>query len=354
MIEIDGSQYSGSGTIVRQSVAFAALTGQPIHVVNARVKRRHPGLRPQHIRVIEAIRELVNGTIEGATPNSQEFIFRPGALAAKPQYEWDIGSAGSTMMLALAILPVLAFAVDPTDVVLRGGLFQDFAPSFYHVQHVVLPLLRRMGVDAEISMERPGYVPRGDGILHLHVNPLRQGLRPLVLDQRGTIGSVWGIALASHLEERRVAERMAAAAQQVLERAGYRARIEIVKDTSAPQAGAALALFADLAGEARLGADQAGARGRTSESIGRTVAHLLLRDLKSGATVDRYTADQIMPFAALADGEGRVRIPEVTDHVTTNAWLAELFWRARVTIHEGLLAIAGEPLQRQSSVLGNC
>jgi len=347
VITIDGSQYSGSGTIVRQSVAFAALTGQPIRVINARVKRPHPGLRPQHLRVIEAIREVANGTVEGAAPGSQEFIFRPGALAVKPEYDWNIGSAGSTMMLALAILPVLAFGTDVTRVVVRGGMFQDFAPSFYHVQHVVLPLLRRMGVAAEISMGRPGYVPQGDGVLHLTVTPAWHGLRPVVLDRSGAVIRIWGRALASHLEERCVGERMAAAARRVLEQAGYVPEIEVISDTSAAQPGAALALFADLASDARLGADQAGARGRTSEAIGRTVARQLLRDLGTGATADRHTADQLIPFAALADGESRVRIPEVTEHVATNAWLAELFLGARVTIREGLLTILGNPLQER-------
>ena len=65
MIEIDGSQYSGSGTIVRQAVAFSALTGQPVHIVNARFRRPKPGLRHQHIRVVQAIGELVSGTAEG-------------------------------------------------------------------------------------------------------------------------------------------------------------------------------------------------------------------------------------------------------------------------------------------------
>src|SRR5512134_1241891 len=110
MLTIGGSRHSGSGTIVRQAVAFSALTGQAIHVVNARAKRDQPGLRPQHIRVIQAVAELVNGRAEGLAPGSQEFTFRPGSLKTGRHYHWDIGSAGSTTMLGLGILPVLAFA----------------------------------------------------------------------------------------------------------------------------------------------------------------------------------------------------------------------------------------------------
>ncbi|MBI4401537.1 MAG: RNA 3'-phosphate cyclase [Nitrospirae bacterium] len=341
MLKIDGAQYSGSGTIVRQAVAFAALTGQAVHIVNARIRRPKPGLRPQHIRVVNAISQLVGGTTEGVHEGSRELVFRPGNVQGGREYCWDIGSAGSTTMLALAVLPVLAFRPAPSRVELRGGLFQDFAPSMYHVQQVVLPLLHRMGLTAELEMERPGYVPRGDGILFLNVKPARQGLHHLVLDQRGAVERLWGIALASHLEERRVSHRMAESAHVVFAAAGYQAEIEVRYDTSAPQPGAALAAFADCAGRARLGADRAGALRRTAESIGKYVARQLLDDLATGATLDRFTADQIFPFAALATGESRFAIPMVTDHVRTSAWLAKTFLGAESRIDDHGLTITG-------------
>jgi RNA 3'-terminal phosphate cyclase len=82
MIEIDGSCYSGSGTIVRQAVVLSALTGQPVHIRNARAHRAKPGLQPQHIRVVEAIRELVDGRTEGISRGSQELSFWPGRVRA--------------------------------------------------------------------------------------------------------------------------------------------------------------------------------------------------------------------------------------------------------------------------------
>ncbi|MCS6896521.1 MAG: hypothetical protein NZM29_00985, partial [Nitrospira sp.] len=78
MVTIDGSRFSGSGAVVRQAVAFSALTGQSVRVVNVRAKRDKPGLRPQHLRVIEAIAELVSGQTEGLVTGAQEFVFHPG------------------------------------------------------------------------------------------------------------------------------------------------------------------------------------------------------------------------------------------------------------------------------------
>jgi RNA 3'-terminal phosphate cyclase (ATP) len=341
MLTIDGSRYSGSGSIVRQAVAFSALAGRPIHVVNARAKRDKPGLRPQHIRMVEAVADLVNGRTEGLTQGSQDFTFHPGALKTGRHYYWDIGSAGSTTMLGLGILPVLVFAGSPVTVELRGGLFQDFAPSAFHLQRVLLPLLREMGLRTDIEIVRPGYVPRGDGILRLSVQPLTESLQAIVKEEPGPVMRLWGIALSSHLEERQVSQRMADAARDVLAKAGYRSEIEIRHDAESPQRGAALALFADTGEAVRLGADQAGALRRRAESIGKHVASQLLDDVASGATLDRFAADQIIPFAALAAGESRFIIPTVTDHVLTSAWLADLFLGAQVTIDGQRLAIHG-------------
>jgi RNA 3'-terminal phosphate cyclase (ATP) len=341
MLTIDGSRYSGSGTIVRQAVAFSALTGRPIHVVNARAKRDKPGLRPQHLRVVEAIAELVNGRTEGLVQGSQEFVFCPGSLRAGRRYHWAIGSAGSTTMLALGVLPVLAFSGSPVTVELRGGLFQDFAPSVFHLQHVLLPLLREMGLQASMEMARPGYVPKGEGILNLTVTPLAAPLRAVTREEPGPVKSLWGIALSSHLEERQVSRRMADTARDLLAKAGYRADIELRHDTESVQRGAALALFADQGETVRLGADEAGALRRSAESIGKHVAKQLLEELASGATLDRFAADQIIPFAALAAGESRFLIPTVTDHVLTSAWLAEEFLDARVSLDGRQLVIHG-------------
>lgn len=341
MLTIDGSRYSGSGTIVRQAVAFSALTGQAIHVVNARAKRDKPGLRPQHIRVVEAITELVNGHAEGLAQGSQEFTFRPGPLKTGRHYSWDIGSAGSTTMLSLGLMPVLAFAASRVSVELRGGLFQDFAPSVFHLQQVLLPMLQEMGLHTEVEIGRPGYVPRGDGILRLSVTPLSKPFQAIAREEPAPVTRMWGIALSSHLAERRVSQRMADAARDVLAKAGHQVEIQVRNDSESLQAGAALALFADEGKAVRLGADQAGALRRRAESIGKHVANQLLDDLISGATLDRFAADQIIPFAALAAGESRFIIPTVTDHVLTSAWLAELFLDAHVRIDGQRLAIHG-------------
>ena len=207
-IEIDGGSHSGSGSIVRQSVAYAALTRRAVRVVCARARRPRPGLAHQHLCAVRAIRDLVGGTLEGDTLGSQVFVFHPGTRSPDGEFRWDVGSAGSVTALALALLP-LTRSSKRVELELHGGLFQDAAPSVFHLQHVVLPLVARMGLTAEAQMVRPGYVPRGGGVLRLVRNAGSTTLRPLTLRHAGTVQRIWGLALASHLAQRRVSARMA-------------------------------------------------------------------------------------------------------------------------------------------------
>jgi RNA 3'-terminal phosphate cyclase (ATP) len=341
MLRIDGAAKSGSGTIVRTAVALAALLGEELFLYNIRAKREKSGLRPQHLRAVRAVAELCGGELDGAAVGSMELRFRPGRRLSGGGYVWDIGTAGSTTMLALTVLPVAAFADKPSVFRIRGGLFQDFAPSAFYTQHVLLPALGEMGLAAELEIVRPGYVPKGGGIIELRVEPLPGRLRPLVRTElRGAL-RFWGISLSSHLRERKVSERMAKRCQTILRRRGIAAPFSILHDETASQPGAALALFAEDAHGARLGADRAGAPRRSAEEIGEAVARMLLEDLDSGATVDRHLADQLIPYAALAEGESRYLIPRVTDHVESNLWLVEEILGASWEIRGNTLAIRG-------------
>jgi RNA 3'-terminal phosphate cyclase (ATP) len=325
VIEIDGGEQSGSGTIVRFAVAFSALCATPVRVVNARARRRRPGLRPQHVAAVRACAELCRARTERVVADSREFSFRPTSRIRGGRYQWDIGTAGSAPMLALGVLPVACLADSPLSARITGGMFQDFAPSPFHLRHVLAPLVARMGASVELEVVRPGYVPAGAGVLELRVRPAARGLAALELLERGAVRAVRGVALASHLAERRVGERMAGACEELLAAEGLSCAIERLDDTTASQPGAGLAVWAETSTGCRLGADGAGAPRRSSEAIGHRVARALLQDLASGATVDRYLADQLVLFASLAEGRTCYRVPRDSAHLRTNLWLAERF-----------------------------
>lgn len=350
MISLNGAKKSGSGTIVRDVVSFASLMGCTVHLRNIRANRRNPGVRTQHVRAVEAVTDMCGGKVEGAEVGSREIVYYPGHQWKAGTFSWDIGTAGSTTMLASTILPLALFAPRPCRFFLDGGLFQDFAPTALHVEYVLLPVLRRMGAEVSLQIVRPGYVPAGGGRIVIEVNNLQDSLSPLKgCEEQGQVLQVQGVSLSSRLKGRKVSERMAETCCNALERGGYRASIEPLDDiprapayeSVSAQPGAALVVWAEMSTGCLLGSDMAGAKGRTSEFIGEHVAEALLADINSMAAVDRYVADQLIPYAALAEGTTRVRIPSMTEHVETRVWLVQEMLGADVEVYPDGLAIQG-------------
>lgn len=341
MIEIDGSKYSGSGTILRYAVALSALMGKTLRMINIRAKRGKPGLRPQHLKSVLACNELVKGEVEGAEVGSQEILFRPGSSIKGGHYEWEIGTAGSSTMLAMTVLPLLIYADKPSKLRISGGLFQDHAPSAFHMAHLLFPAIKQTGIEASLEIVKPGYVPKGGGVIEVQVKPITPPLNPIRLLKKGEIVEINGVALSSHLRRQQVSERMAETCRRILQQRGCAAKIEVVDDESALQKGAALAVWARTDTGCLIGSDMAGKVGRAAEAIGRHVARALLEDIEEGATVDRFLADQLIIYAALANGASEYLIPSLTDHVESNLWLVEEIIGAKTEVEDKRIRIEG-------------
>jgi RNA 3'-terminal phosphate cyclase (ATP) len=341
MIHLDGSEKSGSGTILRYAMALSSLLGEELDMTRIRAHRKRPGLRPQHLKSVLACAEMTGGRVQGAEIDSTHIRYAPGTGSLKEDYSWDIGTAGSTTMLAFSILPLAVFSPVPQKMTISGGLFQDFAPSAHHLQRILLPLLVRMGITAELAIVRPGYVPKGGGVIEIRTHPTEGSLMALSLENQGRVSDLRGVSLASHLSRQEVSNRMAKQCRKILSRKDLRARFEILDDASAPQRGATLFLVAETDTGCLLGADQAGRAGRPSEKIGSFVARSLLEDLGTGATVDRHLADQLILFAGLAKGRTTYLIPRPTDHVETNLWLIERILGAKTSVKKNRLTIEG-------------
>ena len=160
MIEIDGSQKSGSGTILRLSIALAAIMGQPFHIINIRQNRPQPGLKHQHLEAVLAVARLCNAKVQGATLGSRELWFTPQKIKGG-NIEAEIETAGSIPMLLLASLPVCLFADEPVRLhVAKGGTDTTHAPTINYMRFVFLPALKKMGVEAEITVQKYGYYPK--------------------------------------------------------------------------------------------------------------------------------------------------------------------------------------------------
>ena len=161
------------------------------------------------------------------------------------------------------------------------------------------------------------------GEVLLEVQPC-SNLTPLRLEEFGTVEEVRGVSVCTFLEDRKVAERQAKAANRYLKNHGYEAKIQVVNDRSNPlQKGSSLVLWTKTSTGALLGGDAIGELRKLSEVVGREAAENLFRDVEAQATVDVHLADMLVPYVALADGNSFYLSRDVTDHLDTNMWLAQ-------------------------------
>jgi RNA 3'-terminal phosphate cyclase (ATP) len=323
VLEIDGSEKSGSGTILRLSIALTSILGEDLHIYNIRKRRSQPGLRPQHLEGVLTAAKLCNAEVEGAKLNSQELWFKPGTIGGG-RIEAEIGTAGSIPMLLLTILPICAYAERRVEVhVTKGGTDVRHAPTINYLKHVLLPMLERMGLSSSLQVHRYGYYPKGLGEVTLTVQPCRR-LLPLRLTEYGTLENISGVSLCTFLKDRRVAHRQAEAARKHLDARGFTAEIDVVYDESNPlQRGSSIVLWAETDTKALLGGDAIGELRKSSESVGREAAGNLLRELEAEATVDVHLADMLVPYVALAEGGSLYLTRSMTEHLETNIWFTQ-------------------------------
>ncbi|TET20728.1 RNA 3'-terminal phosphate cyclase [Candidatus Bathyarchaeota archaeon] len=323
MLEIDGSKKSGSGTILRLSIALATILNQPLHIYNIRQKRTQPGLRPQHLEAVLTAAKLCNAELKGATLGSRELWFTPQEIISGNVHA-EIGTAGSIPMLLLTILPICAFIKHSVHVhVVKGGTDVRHSPTINYLNHVLLRMLKRMGLNASLTIHKYGYYPKGMGEITLEVQPC-QKLSPVRLEEFGTIEELHGVSVCTFLADRKVAERQANAANKYLAAHGHEAKIQVINDMSNPlQKGSSLVLWAKTSTGALLGGDAIGELRKPSEVVGREAAENLFKEIKPQPTVDVHLADMLIPYVALADGNSTYLTRAITEHLDTNIWLTQ-------------------------------
>jgi len=334
MMEIDGSQKSGSGTILRLSVALAAITKQPLHITNIRQNRPQPGLKPQHLEALLTAGKLCNAEIQGAKLGSKELWFLPQEIRGG-NFEALIETAGSIPMLLLATLPICLFAEKPVSLhVAKGGTDTTHAPTINYLRFVFLPVLKQMGVDAEIRVQKYGYYPKGMGEATITVKPTHQ-LKPIALKSFGNLESIKGVSVCTFLADRQVAERQTKAAEDYLMQNGFRADIQVVNDQSNPlQKGSSLVLWAKTDSGVIIGADAIGELRKMSEVVGREAAQRLMTELSVKPTVDIYLADMLTLYMALAKGKSVFLARTISEHIESNIWLIGKILNVKFTIEK--------------------
>jgi RNA 3'-terminal phosphate cyclase (ATP) len=346
MIEVDGSFGEGGGQVLRTAVALAAVLSKDIHVFNIRAGRAEPGLRPQHMTGVKAAAELCSSEMEGLRVGSTEFTFKPGKLRAGT-FKFDVGTAGSVTLVLQTLMPIIAFAPGNVQLEITGGTDVKWSPPIDYLRLVTLPILKRIGYQAELETVRRGHYPKGGGLVKFSTQGPSK-LHSFTNKSPSSISKIYGISHAVVLP-RHVAERQAVAAKRSLEEAKLSPPsidIEVTDDRRQMGPGSGIVLSAETQNGNILGSDALGERGRPAEEVGSIAGKILVEEGQSGACLDRHMGDIIVPYLVLAEGASEVSVSRVTQHTRTNVKVAEWLTGVKLNLegeidHPGKLEVKG-------------
>ncbi len=321
-IEIDGSEGEGGGQILRSALALSLITGRPFRLFNVRAGRPKPGLAAQHLMSVKAASEIGGARIKGASVGSSDLSFEPGTVRAGT-YRFEIGTAGATgLVLHTIYLPLALRGGAASEVTITGGTHVRNSPAYPFLDRTWRPHLDRLGLRIRLTLERPGFYPRGGGVLRAVIPAAT--LHGLTLTERADAGPITGVAGVAGLDIG-IARRMAREARRQLEARGLTATITEEKWEGGP--GAAVALQG-----AGYTAVSVGERGKPAETVAGEAAADLLAHIDAGAPVDLHSGDQLLLPLALAEGASEYAVAEVTRHLTTNVATIRRFIERGITI----------------------
>ncbi|MBT9587763.1 RNA 3'-terminal phosphate cyclase [bacterium] len=316
MIVVDGSAGEGGGQIVRTSLALSLLTGQPFRVEKVRAGRAKPGLRKQHLTAVQAAALLGGARLEGAAVGSTTFSFHPGPIQGG-EYDFDIGSAGSAMLVLQTILLPLLRAPKPSRVSLTGGTHNPMAPPFEFVEQTFFPILRGCGAELHIRLLRHGFYPAGGGRVEVNIEPLAR-LTPLRLLDLGKALAGRACALVVKLPAE-VARRQLEVVRQQL---GW-SDLQVQSCDQAHSPGNMLSLAIPSQGMTEI-VTALGEKGVPAEQVALAACQETARYLRIGAPVGEHLADQLLLPMALS-GAGEFVTGPLSQHARTNMDTIRLF-----------------------------
>lgn len=331
MIEIDGSYGEGGGQIVRTALSLSCLLGKPFRIRHIRKGRAKPGLMPQHLVAVRACQRVSRAEVKGDEKGSTELTFSPRGVEGG-EFEFDIGTAGSTSLVLQTLIPALLFCGGKSRVTLRGGTHVPFSPSFHYLAEVFAPFLRKLGLEVHLDIDAYGFYPRGGGRVTAEIWPAGE-VKPLRITQRGKLVRLDGVSAVGNLPLSIAERQKNALLEAILPRMHHLqspVRIDL-GNVSTPGQGTFVFLRGEFA-NAVAGFTALGERGKRAEAVGEEAAEEFLAYYRSEGALDPHLADQLLLYLSLCEQGSVFTTSCISRHLLTNLWVIELFHGFRYRI----------------------
>lgn len=338
MIKIDGSYGEGGGQILRTSLSLSVLTNQPIEIFNIRAKRKNPGLQAQHLVAVKAVEKISEGEVWGARIGSKILRFKPKKIKFG-KFEFDIGTAGSTTLVAQTILLPLSFSKHPSEILIIGGTHNPLAPPFHYFSEIFLPMIEKLGVKTKAKLENYGFYPKGGGRIRLFIEPIEK-LEAKDFLKRGNLEKISGLSLVANLPIEIAQRQKQSLIKEFLklfpEQENWRKKLEEnIKIERVKSLSSGTFVFLKAKFENNLvGFSSLGEKGKSAKKVGQETAEQFLNYYQSEKALDPYLADQIVLYLALTKKPFSFTVSKITNHLLTHLWLLEKILNVKIKIDE--------------------
>ncbi|MBW1614305.1 MAG: RNA 3'-phosphate cyclase [Deltaproteobacteria bacterium] len=319
-IQIDGRHGEGGGQLLRTALTLSSLCQVPLYMNHIRGNRKKPGLRSQHLLAITSLATITKAEVQGATIDSHELIFEPGEIH-EGNYSFHIGTAGSTSLVLQAMMPVLLAGKMPSQIQITGGTHVPWSPSFHYIKTVFLPVLKTMGGNVTIEIDKWGWYPKGGGSIRAVIKNT-QGLKAIHFSNRGKLRYLHILSAVSNLPLS-IAERQRDQSIKRLEHLRLKPTTSIA---NAPSYGQGTVLFLHAQFEGGVGGfSSLGKKGKSAEEVADDACNEFIKFFDSNGVIDIHLADQLVLYMALARGRSTLITERITEHLLTNIWVIEQF-----------------------------
>ncbi len=328
----------GGGQVLRSALSLSAITGEAVHITHIRQNRPKPGLQPQHQACVNAVTAISHGTCDGNDIGSSTINLHPGEVKGGT-YEFDIGTAGSASLLLQCVLPPLLFAPRPSTVRIIGGTSVPFSPPSLFLQRVFEPAIRAMGASVTLNIERHGFYPKGGGILHADIQPVKKLTTVDWRERKAAIAThatILSCGLPAHVAERE---------KTALQSAGIRdVRVE-----SPAAVGAGNVVFIQTHyPHAVIGFDALGKIGKSAEAVAQEALDKKQTFEKSCDATEPHLLDQLLIFMALADGKSRIQLTHLSEHAISNLRVLHEMLGTEHAFDGRVLSVQGKKLRQKT------
>jgi len=177
------------------------------------------------------------------------------------------------------------------------------------------------GAKVSSSLGRPGFYPKGGGLIEVSIEPgpLHGCTRWRREDYIRSIIRICGLDRSIAIREKKVL------VQRGIEHV-------FIREDESDSLGNAITIWKGLRGSYALGE-----KGKRAEIVAKEALEELDREDED---VDRHLADQVLIYAALAQGSSSYTTSRVSDHLRTNLDVISRFLERRITIEGERISVS--------------